>query len=220
MKNYFFILILICSVFFSQIVKADNETNNNYKGLLMPASKSKKKGNDICKGGFFLNLGLFIPMKNYAFPPDFNNTTGDKFSIGYNLDLGNQFRLADLGEKAINLRVTWFSASYTKFKYEGKVILNAFQGNLLKLGPSFTTALSDKMAVDVYYQLSPTIFFPIDDEIFWGVTNSLGADIRINVFALGFDYNFGNIAWWDRSVTREIPKMRTSNLRIFAGFKF
>lgn len=221
MKNFYLILILICSVFFSQIVRADNETSIIGKGLLLPASKSKKKGNDICKSGFFLNLGVFLPSKNYLMPTDFDNTSDEKFSLGYNFELGNQFRLVDMDDKALSLKATWLSASYTNYKYQGKVLINVIHASLVKFGPCFTIATSEDLAVDVFYQVAPTLIWDLDSDMrYFGFTNSIGADFRFKIFTIGFDYNLGNIADLDSFNESNKYKARTSHLRIFAGFKF
>lgn len=221
MKKINLILILICSVFFSQKSMAHNESNSIGKGILIPASKSKKKGNDICKSGFFLNLGIFIPSKNYSFPTDFDNDSDEKFSLGYNFELGNLFRLVDMDDKAISLRATWFSASYTNFKYNGKVITNVIQASLIKLGPSFTVATSEDMAIDAFYQVAPTLIWDLDfDTRYLGATNSIGAALRFQIFTLGLDYNLGNITALDSFNDTNKYKIRTNHLRLFAGFKF
>ena len=171
----------------------------------------------ITEGGFFVHFGGVLPSKNYYILGAFgDNDTGEKFGFGPSLDLGNMFRIADLDDAAFGIRVTWFSALYTKLAIDDTTSLDVMQGSVLKAGPYFTYGFSDDAAIDVYYQIAPAVLIELNDgDSNLGVAHSLGLGFRFKVLSVGMDYNFGNL----KNIDFPVFKVPTNHLRMFIGVK-
>ncbi|MDQ3190601.1 MAG: hypothetical protein M3Q58_03325 [Bacteroidota bacterium] len=203
--------------------------NTNSPLFVKPAGSSK----EITDGGFFFNLGIFMPGKNYMFPPDIDNDTKMKFNMGFDMDLGNMFKISDVGPASIGLKATFFSGGITMMVEDTSQMgtLRVVNGSLPRVGPYVSIGISDVMAFDMYYQIGPSYVLMMDRD--WnafgdgslGATHEMGFNYRISVLSLGVGYRFGKVM--DMSVFGEdVPKedkqyyqSRTNNLRIFIGIK-
>jgi hypothetical protein len=212
---------------------------------------------DMTKGGFYLLYNPYLPSTKYMFPKELNLSTGEKFDesdkelrdlrtvgkfgFGHGLEIGNMFRIVDKNPMAIGLRVSWFGLGFTGFKANSKYsFVQGFSGtiNFLKLGPYFTFKFAEQMAVDAFYQLSPTFnfggFVGTDEStgetyalplVGYGLTHQLGITYRFKAIAVGFGYGFGSTKlnltydFGDGPITAD-AKFYGSNLRFILGFKF
>ncbi len=205
-------------------INATNAGDVFKKGNNLP-KKPFATQKDITKGGFFFNFGLFIPNKNYGFESDVDNTTSYKNGVGPSFEIGNMFRIADLRDKAIGIRVTWLNVGYSKFKMDGELIEQDIQFSMFKLGPYFSLGLNDKMAIDFYYQIAPQYIFsynvPLEeDDHYFGVNHSLGATYRFSILAVGFDANFGSAKYLNTDPDESVDfKPRFPYLRMYVGLK-
>ena len=192
-----------------------------------------KKMND---GGFYLNIGLMIP-KRLCYGLKAGSYFTGKFSPGPHLEIGNMLFISDFkGDNAIGLRATWFAASYSTYS-ANNLDMSYLQGSIIRLGPYFTYALNEEMALDAFYQIGPS--FAWDAQLdtmpsgrgntgYFGFTHNLGVDFRYKMFSAGIDMNFGNLKYTDKeeykNETDEIVdlfyKIRTPYTRIFFGFRF
>jgi hypothetical protein len=177
----------------------------------------------ITEGGFFLHYTPYLPSKKYLFPKEvvtgtttFTQADSEltdlrdvgKFGFGHGLEIGNMFRLVDSEPLAIGLKVTWFSFGASGFKANSNYsYITGFSGTIsaLKVGPYATYALNDQMAVDIFYQVTPTVNFGaitgVDpstaEEYFlplfgYGLTHQIGATYRFDILSVGVGYGLGN----------------------------
>jgi hypothetical protein len=192
----------------------------------------------ITEGGFYLHYNPYVPSKKYGYlksgtitvnegatdqytlnQTDVNQYISDirevgKFGAGHGLEIGNMFRLSDFEPMAIGLRVTWLDFGISTFKansayndYNVKGL--AIDIRLLKVGPYFTFALSDQMALDAFYQVSPTFvggFFAGEyvnsaDEtevvgypiLQYGLGHEIGLTYRFDILSVGLGYGMGSL---------------------------
>ncbi|PIV58089.1 MAG: hypothetical protein COS14_11425 [Bacteroidetes bacterium CG02_land_8_20_14_3_00_31_25] len=234
MKIFIFCMALILT---TGLVWAENEpVKKTSTGKQYKINKGTNELKEMNDGGFYLNIGLAIPSKQCYVPLGFSNTSSEHFKMGPNLEVGNMFRIVKLDDNAIGIRATWLSASYNAWS-ESKANMSYLQGSVLRIGPYFTYAISDEMAIDGFYQIGPTYVINLDadttisgrtDSGYLGVTHNVGACFRYKVFSFGFDVNFGSVKYVDKEEYKSLSddlihdfyKIRTSHFRLFAGFRF
>ncbi len=185
----------------------------------------------ITDSGFYLNVGGFAPNYKYLVPLAFENDILEKpentetlYKLGANIEIGNLFKVADIGSNAIHVKVSWLDANIAKSSYEGKYLFTpvnfkyyAIQGSAFKLGPNFTYALNDKMGIDVFYQIAPVFSFWYDDTDYGpafedsemsyddnlrekyalGVLHTTGLAFRYDFLSAGINWNFGSAKDFD-----------------------
>ncbi len=231
-------LILSMTLFLAVImVWAGNDpVKKLYSGKQNNVSIAPASSKEMNEGGFFLNVGLIIPSKNCYMPLGLTNNTSDKFNIGPSLEVGNMFRINALLSHAIGVRATWLSASYTSWS-DSKADLTFLEGSVLRLGPYFTLALSDEMAIDGFYQIGASYALNLatdttlsgrDNSGYLGLTHNAGVCFRYKIFSVGLDYGFGSLKYLDKKeyelltdeMIHDFYKIRASHLRIFVGFRF
>lgn len=239
------------------------------KSIQSIQSMAGNKG--ITEGGFFLHYNPYYASSKYGFASsgtitvnegftgeyDLTQTETDsylstlrsvgQFKWGHGLEIGNIFRLVDFEPMAINLRVTWLDFGFSSFKAnssfsEYNIQGGAFDLRVLKIGPSFTYALSDQMAFDVFYQVSPTFIAggfageytdsAGDTEIVgygliqYGLGHEIGLTYRFDILSVGLGYGMGNIkaivpAISDGGDTYSFEgKANINTFRLMVGMKF
>lgn len=251
MKKTFTFLAFAAFLFLSSDASAW-KSKKNYLSYDVTSIQGDK---GITEGGFYLHYTPFLPSSKYLFPKEVTSSSGTygygdseiddlrdygKFGFGHGLAIGNMFRLVDSDPLAIGLRVTWFSFGWTVFKPSSSYDISGFAVNLnaLKLGPYVTYALNDQMAVDAFYQVSPTlnlgavagtdnnnnaIVLPI---VGAGLAHELGVTYRFDILSVGVGYGLGSTkvsaTWDDGSGSTETVKAKYNNshMRIMLGMKF
>lgn len=180
---------------------------------------------EMTSSGLFLNIGLMLPSSKYLNPYGIT----PNFKLGYDFELGNFFRFAKISQLGIGLRATWLSLDYSSFKDEETY--HSAYGSILRVGPQVSIALSEVMAVDVFYQFgysySLTWFTFADKDYnssFLGFSHEIGAAFRFKVFSLGVGYRLGKLTNVDNSLGSDFvdkdKKYAVNGLRILLGFKF
>ena len=229
---------LLCSTFLLIVASAwagnDPAKRTYFTGNQVSLAPTGDK--DMNEGGFFLNIGLMVPSKNCYVPAGFTNNSKEKFNIGPSLELGNMFVITKLMSHAIGLRATWLTANYSKWS-DSNVDAAYLGGSVVRLGPYFTFAIGDEVAVDYFYQVGAgyaidleqdTVASGNDNAGYLGLTHNTGLCFRYKLFSLGFDINFGKLKYADKDeydglsddMINDFYKIRSSHFRIFAGFKF
>ncbi|HET6245201.1 MAG: hypothetical protein H0V01_11970 [Bacteroidetes bacterium] len=195
--------------------------------LVKPAGSSK----DITDGGFFFYLGVFKPSKNYMYPPDFSNDSQRRFKMGFDMDLGNMFKVTDLGPMSIGLKATFLSGGYTAMKTDTSIwgTQRIINGSLPRLGPYLSFEISESMAFDLYYQAGPSYVLMFDRDWgsigdgFIGLTHDFGFAYRLSSLSIGAGYRMGKVLDMNQlgeGVDKEFRNLaRTNNLRVFIGIK-
>jgi hypothetical protein len=226
-------LILTISFAYAGNDPLKRPTETKYSNVSLAPQGSDK---DIDDGGFFLNIGLRVPTKNCYISLGFTNHSSGKFSPGPNLELGNMFKIAPIGKLSIGVRATWLSACYNSWS-NSDADMSYIQGSVIRIGPYFTVAMSEKMAMDIFYQIGATYAIDLQTDTaasgrtnagFIGATSNFGLCFRYKIFSLGVDMNLGNIKYADKEeykglddgLVDDFYKIRTSAFRIFVGFKF
>lgn len=229
-------------VAFLAIVSFLNAGNDPVASKLMQNTKLNYPGptewdKEMTDGGFFLNIGLIVPSKlcYMVMAIDDKSLLGsDNFKAGPALELGNMFKIADIGDNALGIRATWLSGSMTTFS-ENAMSMTMVQGSVLKIGPYFTYPINDEIAIDGFFQFGPSYAIDIDVDStdfgkagYLGATYNIGAGCRYKMFNLGFDTNFGKLKDLDKKAMdgldnetiNDFHKIRASYFRIFLGFRF
>ncbi|MDB4754952.1 hypothetical protein OAF80_00720 [bacterium] len=225
----------------------------------------------ITEGGFFLHYNPFLPSKNYGDlksavitanvgesdeyvldQTDVDNYRKElqdvgKFSIGHGLEIGNMFRLTDFEPMAIGLRLTWLDFGFAGYKASSdysQYNIKGFMADIraIKIGPYFTYALTDQMALDAFYQVAPTMLIggfagQYTDEnddvqtvgypvLQYGLTHEIGVTYRFDILCIGIGYGMGNL----RTIERPIPveedtysidgRAYVNTFRMMVGMKF
>jgi len=183
-------------------------------------------------GGFRLNFHVGSVNKAYGNTVD-NGSDGPKTTLG--VEIGTKWNLTTLsGDKmSIGLMADWFSLGYSGYKEKysflgqeesfGVTILNL---SVLEVGPSFTYALSDDLALDAYYQIKPTFLVNIyDGEVETseavGINHVIGVAARYKMFNFGVEPIFGGITRkFEYFGYTEKIKINTASVRVVFGFKF
>lgn len=228
------IILSIAFILSISVIFAGNDPikrQSNEKQLKVAAEASSDKAmND---GGFFLNVGLFMPSAKCYIPLAFNGTAFGTSQPGINLELGNMFKIVKLDDNAIGIKASWLDASYSGRK-NGNTKAAYLQGSVVRVGPYFTYSISDEMAVDGFYQIGATYVLDLNTDTalsgrtnsgYLGATHNLGACFRYKVFSAGFDFGFGNVKYLDKEEynfldIKDFYTIRTSHFRLFVGFKF
>ncbi|MBL4656387.1 MAG: hypothetical protein JKX73_00175 [Flavobacteriales bacterium] len=224
MKKIVFLLITV--TFCTTLYAGDG---NQGLDPLGNTTLTKTTGKDITDAGFFVHLVLSIPSMNYGYPPNLDNDDSEfKFGVGPGLELGNMFKINDVGNNAIGVKAVWLSTMYTAFKIEVNDTLSynfgMIQGSALRVGPYFTMGLTDEMAIDLYYTAGASIMIGVNDASGenLGLTHNAGVGYRFSVLSVGFDINFGAIKSLDGDIPDSLVedyKSRTNHIRLFVGVK-
>ena len=177
------------------------------------------------------------------------------------LALGSRWYIApDLGKFGIGIQARWIDFGfahkewnwneYKKGSYAATQTNNFIKLGLFGPGVVGTFYLSDKMAVDAYYNIVPTLlittdklayesdylnymgssFVERDDEARFGLgwSHFFGAAFRYSVFQVGVEYNIAKLKEMDWGSDDEestldditVTKYNLNNFRVFVGFKF
>ena len=98
--------------------------------------------------------------------------------------------------------------------------------SFLKIGPSFTYALSEKTALDFYYHLRPTYAVVALEDSFTayefigvGLTHAIGLAFRYKLLNVALEPNFGSVETASNFFIQN-RKMSMINTRLVVGFKF
>jgi hypothetical protein len=207
--------------------------------LLAPVKANSSK--EITDGGFFFHIGGIMPSKGYMLPKAFtsedlndiyDNGNVPRYGTGVDFELGNMFKIAKLGDKAIGLRATWFGANLATRRFNDTTAIRTISATVARVGPYFSMELNKKMALDLFYQIGLRTAFSLDHE--WsnwdseltGFTHEAGVGYRFDKLSLVLGYNFGHLTNYNASsemrndpVYRDFTRARYGALRFAVGIK-
>jgi hypothetical protein len=182
------------------------------RSVLAPVKGSATKS--MTDGGAFLHAGILLPTGGYMFPKafdaqdirDFYSNDLPRYGVGFDFEVGNMFRLVDLDDMAIGLRLTWFNANMATRRFNDTTAIRTITASMFRIGPYFTYAINDKMAADIFYQLGPQAGIMLDHEYNWdsemiGLSHDIGLGYRLDRLSVFFAYRFGTLT--DLSGTKE-----------------
>jgi hypothetical protein len=184
------------------------------------------------KKGFSIKAQLGFPSASYGVNEDVEDDY--KFGTTYGVQFGNQWYFYKNETLGVGLMVNWADATYTRKK--GSTAFGDFDRDALdvavgEVGPVLSLAVGDPMAIDVYYNLRPTIMaasYEIGGEDLegfggFGVTHAFGAGFRFSLLYVGGEYVTGKVKVSQDSTDDDIwmdEKIDVGCFRILAGVKF
>lgn len=195
--------------------------------------------------GLFLNFGIFFPPDGFCYSDSKYGKyeSGDPtYGLGFDFEVGSYFRFAKIqdGKFGIGMRASWLSLSYTSLT-DGPDKWRVGQIRPVHLGPQFSFALNEEMALDAYYILGFNLtneFGAIDDPInnqdygisstLTGLSHEIGFAFRYQMYSLGFGYRMGKLSQMMMVVDGETidqqfldeGKFSVNTWRMALGFKF
>ena len=136
-----------------------------------------------------------------------------------NIEIGNQWYFWKNDKMGVGMRVSWFQFGYSAYEVFG-ITSSVIDLRFIKVAPQFTYAFTDKMALDVSFEVAPT-FFIGGGTLLAGALFAPGVKFRYNVFAVGFDLGFGSLAGGAASTTSvAIGAINILYPKVYLGFKF
>jgi hypothetical protein len=183
------------------------------------------------KNGFSVKAQLGFPSSGFGWTGDVPEEYD--YGVNFGLQIGNQWYLYKQESCGIALMVNWVDGTYAGKEEEinninvDRITLDI---GLLEFGPLFTYAISDPMAIDIYYNLRPTVmstaykFGDEDAEGFggFGFTNAIGGGFRYSLLYVGAEYVFGKVKVSQDSTDPKLwedEKMVADCFRIVVGIK-
>lgn len=186
----------------------------------------------IISNGFYLHLGIGFPARTYL---GYTSTLGPQI----NLEIGNQFLFFKTEKSGIGFKISWFQIGYGANREDlgyGNISslpyrIHTIDIRLLKLGPQYSVAFSNKVALDISLDFSPTVMYSIG--FTYGNNTSIrhlglfaGPNIRLRYkkMALGAEVAFGKLNSKDLYKTTNPNQISyQSNYifpRVYLGFQF
>ncbi len=179
--------------------------------------------------GFSVNLIVGITPANYGFNKDANVVGDSRIIFTSGIQIGNRWYFGSSEHFKMGLMVNWFDITAGTRTNDDltRVVADV---SLLELGPIGSFALSDDIAIDVYYNLRPTGFAHIwtlstEDPTGYagaGLSHAFGTAFRWKVLNVGFEYQIANIncEYINSDYDFSDQKLVGSNLRLMIGAKF
>ncbi len=199
---------------------------NNMIGL------TSKMGKDdgMISNGFYWNLGIGFPSYKIT---EFSGFDREKQGVQFTLEAGTQWMFVSSDRFGFGMNVSWITigASSYKIKDTDSKGFDVHLG-LLRFGPMATVGLGDNAAVDVFFNLSPTVKYNLvtyandnqsNNLIYW-LAWTPGVKFRVKKFAVGVENSFGKMTFRNlddnNSLVKDSYKVSYLNPRILLGMKF
>ncbi len=183
--------------------------------------------------GFSIKVQYGIPSKEYGTYKPVDSEY--KYGITYGLQMGSQWYISPMEKLGFGIMVNWFdfSAAAKSYDDESRATIDA---SFLEIGPIATYALNSEMAIDLYYNLRPTVIINMETwESSWGgqhgkhsdtwegvgVTHAIGSGFRWRALSVGMETVFGSVNDTDDLLSSdESYKMKANCFRFLIGVKF
>ncbi len=191
--------------------------------------------NKRLKSGVWLKFGYDVTFTNFLTTEDVNSTeraanNGLDFQLGSTFYIGP--RIANM--LRFGLDANWLDFSYFKLKSHYFTNGTDYFLNAFEVGPIISFSPVKYIAFDLYGRVVPSFSLMYYEApgttssntsyTYFGYnTNGLiGASFRVAVFSVGFEYNFGKMAYTDTkdSEATKGSKVFINNLRLLIGLKF
>lgn len=202
------------------------------------AQKERKLTN-----GFSINLVTGFPSAQYGSTKDGNVSPEMQAGTIWGLQLGNRWYFSPREKYGIGLMVNWLDitagvATGSTNNYDfGRAVADV---SFLEFGPLATYLLTEKIALDAYYNLRPTGFSTVtlftypsgtseDATYTWagaGFTHAFATALRYKALNIGLEYVFGGTnmdgaySGPQENVKLSTYKSTINNLRVLIGAKF
>lgn len=168
-----------------------------------PFSEAISKDRTL-SNGFSVSASLGFVNTDFGTPALISHDDFDYANM-FGLQIGSRWYFNPTETWGIGLMVNWFDVSKVNANSDD-VKVYTFDFSAFELGPVATYALSDKMAVDGFYNLRPTVLASSDVKlnklisgdvgnsmVGYGFTHTIGAAFRWNVLSVGIETVFGNV---------------------------
>ncbi len=181
---------------------------------------NKKKG--MISNGLYLHLGLGFP----------SITGPTSLGIQPTFELGSQWMFYKNDNFGVGMNVSWFTIGGSSKANPGYRI-SSFHLGLLKFGPMASFSPVDNIAIDAYFNLSPTMYLGASSYeyesvsnayIMYGIAFAPGVKFRYKKLAVGFELQLGNQTYVNSDLEDDDDlanfKVSYVNPRLLLGFKF
>jgi hypothetical protein len=211
--------------------------------LVAATSQTAAQKDRKLTSGFSINLVTGFPSSDYGLVKGDN--VGSEYETGniWGAQVGNRWYFNPTEQYGLGLMVNWADISVAAragSDYLGDWGRSVVDMSFLEVGPIGTYALSDKVALDAYYNLRPTAMATVFLRTFpsggsddvqttysgFGFTHALGAALRYNIFNFGMEYVMGGIDCAGETkvgvntTTLDNEKRNLNSFRILLGVKF
>ncbi len=183
---------------------------------------NKKKG--MISNGVYLHLGLGFPS--------ISNFGTQSLGIQPTFEFGNQWMFYKNDNFGIGMNVSWLTIGGSS-KAESGYRVSSFHLGLLKFGPMASFSPVDNIAIDAYFNFSPTMYFGAysyeyatvnNAFIMYGLALAPGAKFRYKKLAVGFEVQLGRQTYVNSDLEDDDDlanfKVSYVNPRLLVGFKF
>ncbi|NJO90875.1 MAG: hypothetical protein HC831_19350 [Chloroflexia bacterium] len=187
------------------------------------------------KNGFGVQFQIGFPSLMYGF--DDREDPDSEFKAGtlFGIQIGNRWYVHNDGQIGISIMANWLDATWSQKTYDNDVKRGVLEIALLEVGPGFTYAINDDVALDAYYNLRPTIMSSVTVDADnnglgaagFGITHALGAAFRYKAFYFGGEYVMGKtkgkyVEVGDGQIPTGLDdgKLVANHMRLLIGFKF
>ncbi|GAL86871.1 hypothetical protein MYP_4101 [Sporocytophaga myxococcoides] len=189
---------------------------------------TSKMGKDdgMISNGFYWNLGIGFPSFKGT---DITDSKRESQGVQFTLEAGNQWMFVKSDRIGFGLNVSWLTIGGSVYKLEGiDENVYDFHLGLLRFGPMASVGFGDNAAVDVFFNLNPTVkynFWSTDqfdsNTLIYGAAWTPGVKFRFKKFAVGFENSFGRLKAQDlENSDVKAVKLSYMNPRILLGMKF
>ncbi len=186
------------------------------------------------KNGFSVQFQMGFPSDMYGVDDRFDANSDTKAGMLLGIQIGNRWYVYNNGTIGISIMANWFDITYSQKKFDNDFKNRVLEMAFVEVGPGFTYAINDDLALDVYYNLRPTFMTSINVDsqdngnlaAGFGATHALGAALRYRAFYFGTEYvtgktkgvysNLGDVT--GDPITD--GKLVVNHMRLLLGFKF
>lgn len=154
--------------------------------------------------GFSMNANLGFVNSDFGTPALISHDEFD-FATMWGFQIGNRWYFSPTETWGFGLMVNWFDLSFVGATSNGDDLVAIADMAAFELGPVFTYAITDGMALDAYYNLRPTYMIAATTDGTglinsanayggFGFTHALGLAYRWKVLWVGIESVFGSIS--------------------------
>lgn len=186
----------------------------------------------IIHNGFYLHLGIGFPARTYL---GYTSSMGPQI----NLEIGHQYYFYKTDKSGAGIKISWIQIGYGANRGDlgyGNLStlpyrIHTFDMRLLKFGPQYTVAFTNRVALDLSLDISPTAMYAVGTTYgnntsfrYLGFFVGLNLRLRYKKVAFGAEVAFGKLTSKDlEKNTNPYEMSYKANYiypRIYMGFQF
>jgi hypothetical protein len=159
----------------------------------------KKPVYGLLSNGFYANLGVAYPTFGFL------SAGSSSFGIEPHLEVGNQWYFTRNEYWGFGIKVSWLQAGFSQFNNGTLTPTTNLDFRFLKVAPQFSYIVSTNMALDVTFEVAPTLMYSANaygvagtgggqtSFTVYGVMFAPGLRFRYKKYAIGGDFGFGTL---------------------------